>query len=130
MRLLLDTHVALWCVVGDPRLSAPAKASILGADQGVWVSAASIWEIAIKFSLQRKSDPLPFSGQQAIGYFGDAGFQFLDIRPAHAAAVERLAPLHPDPFDRLLIAQAQVESMQLMTRAASLAAYGGAVIVI
>jgi PIN domain nuclease of toxin-antitoxin system len=124
MSLLLDTHIALWAVVDDPRLSPAAKRRLRASRGGVWVSAASIWEIAIKFALQRRSDPLPFSGAEAIGHFCDAGFRLLDIRPEHAAAVASLPDLHADPFDRLLIAQARSEALVLLTTDEQIAAYG------
>ena len=105
MNLLLDTHVAIWAVVGDPRLGAAAIQRLCANPGGLWVSAASIWEIAIKHSLGRGANSMPFSGAEAIGHFRDAGFRLLDIRPEHTAAVETLPHLHSDPFDRLLIAQ-------------------------
>lgn len=94
----------------------------------IWVSAASIWEIAIKHSLRRAADPLPYSGADAIGHFRDAGFHLLDIRPEHTAAVEDLPPLHADPFDRLLLAQARTEPLLLLTQDPQLTAYGHGVI--
>lgn len=124
MSLLLDTHIALWAVIGDPRLGAAAKRRLQTNHNGVWVSAASIWEIAIKYALQRRTDPLPFSAAEAIGHFRDAGFRLLDIRPEHAAAVESLPDLHADPFDRLLIAQARSAPLILLTADEQVAAYG------
>lgn len=124
MSLLLDTHVALWAVIDDPRLSAAARRRLQASGGGVWISAASIWEIAIKFALQCRIDPLPFSAAEAIGHFRDAGFRLLDIRPEHAAAVELLPELHADPFDRLLIAQARSEPLILLTGDEQIAAYG------
>lgn len=124
MSLLLDTHVALWAVVGDPRLSAAARRRLHANRGKVWVSAASIWEIAIKRALARGSDPMPFSGAEAIDHFHDAGFRLLDIRPEHAAAVEALPNLHADPFDRLLIAQARSEPLTLLTGDERITAYG------
>lgn len=127
MRLLLDTHLALWCVTGDRRLSAAARVQIEQAHGLIWVSAASVWEIAIKHPLRRRAEPLPFSAADAIGRFEEAGFQLLAISPDHAAAVETLPPLHADPFDRLLIAQARHEPMHLLTHEVTLAAYGEAI---
>ena len=121
MNLLLDTHIALWAITDDPKLGRAARQAILAPGATVWVSAASVWEIAIKHSLGQ--DSMPISGHEALGYFRDAGYLLLGIKPEHAAAVERLPPLHADPFDRLLVAQAQVEPMRLLTRDEKVAAY-------
>ncbi|MGQ0502690.1 MAG: type II toxin-antitoxin system VapC family toxin [Panacagrimonas sp.] len=128
MRLLLDTHIAIWAVAQSDRLPPRARELIERNPHGVHVSAASIWEIAIKNSLGRAAGPLPFSASTAIAFFREAGFQFLDIRPEHAAAVEQLPPLHADPFDRLLLAQARLEPMHLMTSDERIAAYGDGVL--
>ena len=125
MRVLLDTHIALWAVVGSRRLAPRAKELILAADE-VFVSAASLWEIAIKHGLGRGD--MPISSAQAHQAFGDAGYRMLDIRPQHALAVERLAPIHNDPFDRMLIAQALTEPLTLITRDALVASYGSAIV--
>ena len=122
MRLLLDTHVVLWALVDDPRLEPVARALILDPRIDVWVSAASIWEIAIKHSLGRGE--MPISGREAVGYCRRAGYRWLDVTPEHAAMVETLPPLHADPFDRLLLAQARVEPMHLLTRDAAMVGYG------
>lgn len=124
MRVLLDTHIALWAVVGSRRLDPRAKAAILAADE-VLVSAASIWEIAIKHRLGRGD--MPVSSAQALQAFTDAGFDLLNIRPEHALAVEQLAPIHNDPFDRMLVAQALVEPATLITRDTLVASYSTAI---
>jgi PIN domain nuclease of toxin-antitoxin system len=90
------------------------------------VSTVSIWEIAIKHRLAKKS--MPISGRQALGYFREAGYRLLEIRPEHAAAVEDLPEHHADPFDRMLVAQAEVEPLKLVTSDALLAKYGRNVI--
>lgn len=126
MNLLLDTHVALWAIVDSPRLSAAARELILAPRAVVWISAATVWEIAIKHSLARGD--MPISGAEAMQYFQAAGYRFLPIEPDHAAAVETLPPLHQDPFDRLLVAQAQVEPMRLLSHDAALARYGELVV--
>lgn len=112
MRLLLDTHVALWAVTGNERLSAQAQKTILAADE-VYVSAATVWETAIKHSLV-KGD-MPVSSAQALQAFRDAGYDSLDVRPEHAVRVQDLPPIHKDPFDRLLVAQALLEPLTLLT---------------
>lgn len=124
MRVLLDTHIALWAIAGSTRLSPQAQDAILEADE-VFVSATSLWEIAIKHAL-RKSD-MPISSAQALQAFEDAGYSHLSIQPRHILQVEKLPPIHKDPFDRLLIAQAIVEPLRLITRDALIAKYGGVV---
>lgn len=110
MRLLLDTHVYLWYLVDSPKLSRTARATIATADE-VFVSAASIWEATIKAGLGKvKADlPLLVEGIEA------SGFSELPVTAAHAAAVAQLRPLHRDPFDRLLVAQAIFEPLRLLT---------------
>ena len=87
----------------------------------MFVSAASIWEISIKYVLGRSN--IGLSGAEALKVFTEAGFELLSISAEHAAAVDRLALLHTDPFDRLLIAQALHEPMVLLTRDQKLTAY-------
>lgn len=128
MRLLLDTHIALWTIADDPRLSDLARSLIDDPDNAVMVSAATVWEISIKHALARGN--MPISGEEALGYFRSAEFGLLDITPAHAAAVETLPPLHGDPFDRILVAQAMTEPLRLLTRDAQVAAYGGMVLIV
>ncbi len=125
MRVLLDTHIALWAVVGSRRLAPQAKDAILAADE-VFVSAASLWEIAVKHGLGRGN--MPISSPEALQAFTDAGYALLDIRPRHVLAVEALAAIHNDPFDRMLVAQALVEPLTLITRDAVVASYGGAIL--
>ncbi len=126
MRLLLDTHVALWASADHPRLSARARALIDDPDNQIVISAATIWEISVKHALSRGgSNDMPISGAEAIGYFNDAGFEFLPVLPVHAAAVEELPPFHADPFDRMLVAQSMVEGITLDRIALALFSTGG-----
>lgn len=126
MRLLLDTHVALWAIADDSRLSAAARLLIEAPTNEVLVSAVSVWEIAIKHALGRGD--MPVSAAQALGFFQQAGFSMLAVSAAHAAAVEALPSIHADPFDRLLIAQAFHEPLRLLTHDATVAKYGGSII--
>lgn len=114
MRLLLDTHVAIWATNTPERLPAHIRKTLVESAGPVAVSVASVWEIAIKHPLGRADAP-PVSAHQAIVEFEAAGFSLLDVTAAHAAMVERLPPIHADPFDRLMLAQAIVESLQLVT---------------
>ncbi len=125
MRILLDTHIALWAVTGHASLSRPARNVILEADE-VFVSAASTWEIAIKHAVG-KGD-MPVSAAQALQAFTDAGYSMLDIKPAHTLKVEQLPSIHKDPFDRMLVAQAWCEPLILVTRDPLVARYGNGIL--
>ena len=122
MRLLLDTHVAIWTLAEPKRVPPRLMELIDDVDNAVAVSAAVVWEISIKYRLRRPDSP-PFSGHEAIGHFEKAGFSLLNVTPAHAAFVERLPLLHGDPFDRLMLAQAVIENMQFVTFDRHLARY-------
>lgn len=126
MNLLMDTHVALWAITDSPRLSQQARDLIESPKTLVWVSAASVWEIAIKRSLGKGE--MPVSSTDAVRYFQESGYRFLAITAEHAVAVEGLPAHHQDPFDRILIAQALVEPMRLMTHDALVARYSDTII--
>lgn len=126
MNLLLDTHVALRAITDSPNLPMEARDLILSPKTTVWVSAASLWEIAIKHALGRGD--MPVSGRDAQRYFQDSGYRFLPVEPEHAVAVEELAAHHQDPFDRILVAQALVEPMRLMTHDRLVALYSDTII--
>lgn len=110
MSLLLDTHVVLWWLTDDPTLSDDIKAR-LDHEPDVYVSAATIWEIAIKQAAGKFLEPagLPERIQ-------NSGFAALSISFEHAIAAGRLPLIHRDPFDRMLVAQAQCEDLTLVTR--------------
>ena len=128
MNVLLDTHVALWAITDSPRLPESARALILSPRNQVWVSVVSLWEIAIKHSLGRGD--MPVSAQEALDYFTAAGYRLLAVEPVHAAAVETLDRHHQDPFDRLLVAQALVEPLRLLTHDATMARYHDSIILV
>ncbi len=130
MRLLLDTHVAIWAVLGDPRLTPQAIRLLTDDANEVFVSAITFWEIAIKRRMARRATLMPVSCDQALEAFRAARFEFLPITADHAAAVERLPMHHRDPFDHLLLAQALTEPMRLVTQDAWLASYDDTVICI
>jgi PIN domain nuclease of toxin-antitoxin system len=131
VKRLVDTHIAIWIVNDDPKLPKAVRDLILANKDSFYVSAASVWEIAIKFAIRanRKHD-IPFSGQDALSGFIESGLFLLDIQPEHAAKVDSLPMHHGDPFDRLLIAQAIVERMQFVTHDKKLAAYGESVLLV
>lgn len=126
MNLLLDTHVALWAITGSPKLPQMALELIQSPKTTVWISAASVWEIAIKHALGRGD--MPVSSKDAVRYFRESGYRFLAIESEHTVAVEDLAAHHQDPFDRILVAQALVEPMRLMTRDPLVALYSDTII--
>jgi PIN domain nuclease of toxin-antitoxin system len=119
MRLLLDTHVFLWAVSGSPRLGASVRRRLQAADQ-VLVSAASIWEIAIKARLGK----IQADADALVEAIDASGFVELPVLSRHAAEVSRLPMHHNDPFDRLLVAQARAEPLRLLTADAMLCRYG------
>jgi PIN domain nuclease of toxin-antitoxin system len=125
MRLLLDTQIALWALTDSPRLSNTARELIMAADNDVYFSAATVWEIAIKHALARKD--MPISGPEAGRLLAEAGFEELPITAAHAAATEKLPVHHADPFDRILVAQSMVEPLRLLTHDRLLTRYGASV---
>jgi PIN domain nuclease of toxin-antitoxin system len=122
MRLLLDTHAFLWFVLDDPQLSTKARAAIEDEGADVLVSPASYWEIAIKVSLGKYALTVPYETFWQRG-IGDNGFAVLPIEVRHTAALLDLPFHHRDPFDRLLVAQAMVESIPLVSADRRLDAY-------
>lgn len=110
MRLLLDTHIFLWALAGSTRLTRSTRQLIENAEVA-YVSAASIWEVAIKARLG-KIDADPHELAAAIE---SSGFLELPVTAAHASGVALLAPHHNDPFDRILVAQALSEPLRLVT---------------
>ncbi len=110
MNLLVDTHMLLWWLADSPELPATARELLIDTANIVHVSAASIWEISIKKSLGKLK--IPDTYQDAIA---SQGFVELPMTWAHAGAAGGLPPIHRDPFDRMLIAQAIAERLSLLT---------------
>ena len=126
MRILLDTHIALWAITDSPKLPGKARQLMLNPANTTYFSAASIWEISIKHTLVRKD--MPISGSEAARLFMESGYIELPVSSAHAAAIEHLPLHHADPFDRLLIAQARTEPMRLLTHDRKLPPYGATIL--
>lgn len=125
MKYLLDTHLILWAASSPAELSQAALAILKSEDHTLIFSAASLWEITIKNSLGRSD----FSVNAHLLRRGllDNGWQELPINSSHALAVEHLPPIHKDPFDRILLAQAEVEGILLLTTDNVVARYPGSV---
>jgi PIN domain nuclease of toxin-antitoxin system len=119
VRLLLDTHVLIWALEDSPRLGSRARALLRDAEHEHWVSAASVWEIAIKAAARKLTLSMPLRTLEK-GILA-AGFRLLDISVRHAAATSEIELSHNDPFDRLLLAQCEVETLRLLSADASLA---------
>lgn len=118
MRLLLDTHAFLWWSIDDDRLGAAARSALANPDSLVFVSAASVWEIAIKVTLGK----LDFEADPAEEIVANR-FAELPITALHAQEAGRLPRHHDDPFDRMLIAQARLEGLTLVSRDGAFAEY-------
>lgn len=118
MRLLLDTHVFLWILKNDPRLSDGIKNKIMNAAE-VYISSVSIWEIAIKVKIGK----LQADVDEVLAAIDESGFAELPLTATHVAGIAQLPVLHRDPFDRVLIAQAISEPLKLLTTDSALKQY-------
>lgn len=114
MTLLLDTHVFLWFILGDPRMGPSARKIIESPDNDCYLSIASIWEAAIKVSIGKLPLGHPFESYISCK-LAENGISILPISIAHAARMTALPFHHRDPFDRLLVAQAMTESMVIVS---------------
>lgn len=123
MRLLLDTHVLLWWLADDPRLDEAARRAIAEPANDTFASAASAWELAIKARLGKVSMPDDLGEQLAANSFTP-----LPVQMTHALAVRHLPDHHRDPFDRLLVAQAQLEGLTIVTADQAIPRYDVAVL--
>jgi PIN domain nuclease of toxin-antitoxin system len=123
LKLLLDTHALLWFGLNDPQLSGAAMTLIVDPSNEKLVSPASYWEIAIKIGLRKYALNKPYQDfmREAID---NNGFGYLHIEPRHTALLTTLPPHHKDPFDRLLVAQALVEGVSIVSGDTRLDAYG------
>jgi PIN domain nuclease of toxin-antitoxin system len=118
VKLLLDTHAALWFLSGDDRLSENARRQLTDDTNRILLSAAVVWEVAIKRELGKLTVP-----DEYLSLLLDAGVQPLPVSLEHAAAVEQLPPHHRDPFDRMLVSQARAEDAALVSRDEALRPY-------
>jgi PIN domain nuclease of toxin-antitoxin system len=123
MRILLDTHVLLWWLAGDEAISLPARVAIADADNTTFVSAASTWEIAIKYKQGRLPTAASFIGD-IEGTVDRHGFLAMPITVNHSDRAGSLALHHKDPFDRMLIAQALATSLTLVSNERLFDRYG------
>jgi len=120
MRILLDTHILVWCLEENKTLPSKARELILAADE-VYASAANIWEMAIKISIGKLN--LSVDHHELIQIILKSGFKLLAITPEHAIKTIDLQDHHKNPFDRILIAQSLVEPLHPLTADAAIAKY-------
>lgn len=125
MKILLDTHLLIWASAVSSRLPKMARDMLQAPENELLFSAASIWEIAIKF--QRNRPDFDVEPSRLRRGLLDSGYTELPVTSAHAAAIATLPGHHKDPFDRMLLAQATVEGILLLTSDTALAQYGGPV---
>jgi PIN domain nuclease of toxin-antitoxin system len=123
MKFLLDTHLALWAFFKQERLSVQARSLLEDRQNRLLFSTVSLWEIAIKRGLGKKG--FQFDPRVLRRAMLDDGIEELPVFGQHAVAVDSLAPIHKDPFDRILIAQAMVEGITLLTADPLIAQYPG-----
>ena len=123
MKLLLDTHLLLWSAGQPERLSKEARALIESPQNELFFSSASLWEVVIKRGLGR--DDFKVDARLLRRGLLDNGYSELPIGSEHVVAVDNLPPIHKDPFDRVLVAQAQVEGITLLTADPTVAEYPG-----
>ena len=121
MRLLLDTHILLWWLMGDRRLPKTLATALAAPENDIAVSAASLWEVVIKRMLGRIEVDL----EELVSSIAGDGFKELPIRFGHALNVQSLPRHHDDPFDRILIAQAISDGRRLVTTDELILAYAG-----
>lgn len=126
MKILLDTHILLWAVSNDVRLPEKARRLIENTDNDIYYSMISLWEVEIKYLAH--PDAMPVSAKELSEYCVQSGYQKMPVKESHIFAIadlERIedAPVHKDPFDRLLICQASVENMIFVTHDSLMAGY-------
>ncbi len=125
MKLLIDTHVLIWAAAGMELVPKAGRALMADPEATLYFSVASLWEIAIKRSLGR--DDFQIDARILRRGLIDNDYNEIAILSAHVVAIDTLPPIHKDPFDRLLIVQAQVEGITLLTNDALLTSYPGSI---
>jgi PIN domain nuclease of toxin-antitoxin system len=123
VKLLVDTHVFLWAITEDPKLSKKHRALWLDGENELWLSVGSVWEMLIKAGIGNLRLPAPAAAYIAKQMEKNR-ISSMGIRQAHFAELESLPPLRRDPFDRLLVAQARAEKMPILSVDARLKHYG------
>lgn len=122
MKILVDTHVFLWAITDDPRLSDDHRAYYLDPKNDLFLSVASLWEMLIKAGIGKLSVPVPATSY-LLKQVEKNRLSALGIQCSHLAELETLPPLHRDPFDRMIVSQARAEKMPLMTEDPALQEY-------
>jgi len=122
MKFLLDTHALIWLLSDPKRLPQRIRTMLTDARNETYASAVNIFEVASRNSAARRFN-YNVSAEEVLVATREAGIDLIDLKPEHAAAVENIANFHGDPFDRLLLAQAQSEGLQLVTHDERLAQY-------
>jgi len=122
MDILLDTHTVLWFFEADERLSETAIETICDVENNKYVSIATLWEVAIKYSIGKLKIDGGF--ESFIDNIHENGFILLEVTPGHITEVANLPFIHRDPFDRMLIAQAMIENIPIMTSDSEILKYG------
>ena len=126
MKLLLDTHILLWTLTNDPKLSAKARKFLENEENEIYFSIISLWEVELKHLAH--PDQMTLTAVELIDYCQQSGFQLLSIHESHIFALSGLTrkegePLHKDPFDRILICQGAIENMLFLTHDSLIAGY-------
>ncbi len=122
MKYLLDTQIVIWAMVGSPRLSDRARGILENVENEFFVSAASVWETAIKHAI--KPDEIPVTSEQMVRFCRASGIVELPICFSHSQRISSLPMHHNDPFDRMLVAQAEEDGLRLLSHDGKLPLYG------
>lgn len=128
MRYLLDTHIVIWAMVGSPKLSNAARTILEDSRNQFYVSSASVWEVSIKHAA--RPNDIPVTAEQMVRFCRNSGIVELTVGFEHSMKVAELPQHHNDPFDRMLLVQAQAEDMFLLSHDHKLPSYGDFVVLV